>query len=38
MSIRERASAFRRLHAPGQLLVLPVAWAEMNALFPAPAR
>jgi len=31
MSIQDRASAFRRLHAPGELLVLPNAWDPASA-------
>ena len=31
MSIQERAAAFHRLHAPGQLLVLPNAWDAASA-------
>jgi len=31
MTIQERASAFHRLHAPGQLLVLPNAWDAASA-------
>jgi len=31
MSIQDRASAFHRLHAPGQLLVLPNAWDAASA-------
>ncbi len=31
MSIQDRATAFHRLHAPGQLLVLPNAWDAASA-------